>query len=53
MKLGMISQNLMQFEFEEGLKYAHDIGLQALEVGGIGLWSKKYLTLAIRSLMQS
>lgn len=38
----MITQNLMQFEFEEGLKYAHALGLGALEVGGIGLWSKKY-----------
>ncbi len=30
MKLGVISQNLMQFEFEEGLKYARDLGFQAI-----------------------
>ena len=42
MKLGVISQNLTQFEFEEGLKYAQDLGLQAMEVGACGLWNQKY-----------
>jgi sugar phosphate isomerase/epimerase len=41
MKLGMITQNLMQFEFEEGLQYARDLGLQAVEVGACGLGSNK------------
>ena len=42
MKLGVISQNLSQFEFEEGLKYARDLGLQAIEVGACGLWNQRY-----------
>ena len=51
MKLGVVSMNLsgwppapapMDFEFEEGLKYAHDLGLQAIEVGVAGLWNRKY-----------
>ena len=42
MKLGVITLNLMNFEFEDGLSYAQKLGLQALEVGGIGLWPKKY-----------
>jgi len=42
MKLGVISQNLMQFDFEEGLQFAQDIGLQAIETGGIGLWGNGY-----------
>ena len=42
MKLGVITLNLGNFEFEEGLQYAQKLGLQALEVGGIGLWPKKY-----------
>ena len=42
MKLGVISQNLTQFEFEEGLKYVRDLGLQAVEVGACGLWNQKY-----------
>lgn len=42
MKLGVITLNLGNFEFEEGLEYAQKLGLQALEVGGIGLWPKKY-----------
>ena len=42
MKLGVISQNLEQFEFEEGLKYAHDMGFQAVEVGAMGLWGRGY-----------
>lgn len=42
MKLGVIAANLMLFdEFEQGLKYARDLGLQAVEVGGIGLWPEK------------
>jgi sugar phosphate isomerase/epimerase len=36
-KLGVIALNLVQFEFEEGLKYAHDLGLHAVEVGACGL----------------
>ena len=30
----------MMYEFEEGLQYAHELGLQAIELGGIGLWPK-------------
>ena len=30
----------MEFEFEDGLKFAHDIGLRALEVGVCGLGSQ-------------
>ena len=37
MKLGVISANLMNYEFEEGLQHAQDLGLQAIETGGIGL----------------
>jgi len=43
MKLGVISQNLMQFdEVEEGLQYAEDLGFQAIEVGIAGLWGRKF-----------
>ena len=42
MKLGVISQNLMQFDFEEGLKYAQNLGLSAVEVGALGLWGRGY-----------
>ena len=42
MKLGVISQNLMQFEFEEGLRYARDLGFQAIEVGACGLWGRNF-----------
>ena len=42
MKLGVISQNLMEFNFEEGLKFAHTSGFQAIETGGIGLWGNAY-----------
>ena len=42
MKLGIISQNLEQFEFEEGLQYASDLGLRAVEVGALGLWGRGY-----------
>ena len=42
MKLGVISQNIMQFEFEEGLQYAEDLGFRAVEVGIAGLWGRKY-----------
>jgi sugar phosphate isomerase/epimerase len=42
MKLGVISQNLMQFEFEEGLQYAQNLGLNAVEVGALGLWGRGY-----------
>lgn len=42
MKLGVISQNLEQFEFEQGLQYAHDMGFAAVEVGAIGLWGRGY-----------
>jgi hypothetical protein len=42
MKLGVISQNLMQFDFEEGLQYAEDLGFQAIEVGIAGLWGRKF-----------
>ena len=45
MKLGVISQNLEQFEFEEGLQYAEDLGLQAVEVGIAGLWGRSYCDL--------
>ena len=38
MKLGVISANLMNYEFEEGLQHAQDLGLKAIETGGIGLW---------------
>ena len=41
MKLGVISSNLMQFEFEEGLRYAKKLGLGAVEVGACGLASNK------------
>ena len=39
MKLGVISPNLLEFEFEEGLQYARDLGLRAVEVGACGLAS--------------
>ncbi len=39
MKLGVISANLMHLEFEDGLRYARDIGLGAVEVGACGLGS--------------
>lgn len=42
MKLGVISQNLMQFDFEEGLQYAQALGFQAVEVGIAGLWGRKF-----------
>ena len=42
MKLGVISQNLMHLEFEDGLRYAQDLGFQAIEVGIAGLWARKY-----------
>ena len=42
MKLGVISQNLEQFEFEEGLQYAEDLGVKAIEVGIAGLWGRTY-----------
>ena len=42
MKLGVISQNLMQFDFEQGLQYAEDMGFQAVEVGIAGLWGRKF-----------
>ena len=42
MKLGVISQNLEQFEFEDGLRYARDMGFQAVEVGACGLWGRGY-----------
>lgn len=42
MKLGVISQNLMQFEFEGGLQYAQNLGLSAVEVGALGLWGRGY-----------
>ena len=45
MKLGVISANLMLYEFEEGLQYAQDLGLQAVETGGIGLWPGRYCDL--------
>ena len=46
MKLGVISQNLEQFEFEQGLHYAHDMGFQAVEVGACGLWGRGYCNTA-------
>jgi sugar phosphate isomerase/epimerase len=42
MKLGVISQNLMQFQFEEGLQYAQNLGCTAVEVGALGLWGRGY-----------
>jgi len=42
MKLGVISQNFMQFEFEEGLQRARALGFQAMEVGACGLWGTKF-----------
>ena len=42
MKLGVISQNLEQFAFEDGLRYARDKGFQAVEVGACGLWGRGY-----------
>jgi sugar phosphate isomerase/epimerase len=42
LKLGVIALNLMNFEFEAGLDYAQRLGLQAIEVGGLGLWPRKY-----------
>lgn len=42
MKLGVISQNLEQFDFEDGLRYARDKGFQAVEVGACGLWGRGY-----------
>ena len=42
MKLGVISQNFMQFEFEEGLQRAQALGFQAMEVGACGLWGTKF-----------
>ena len=52
MKLGVISQNLMQFdEVEEGLQYAEDLGFQAIEVGIAGLWGRKFCD--IEKLMSS
>ena len=42
MKLGVISQNLMQFDFEQGLQYAKDMGFQAVEVSIAGLWGRKF-----------
>jgi sugar phosphate isomerase/epimerase len=41
-KLGVISQNLMQFKFEEGLRHARDLGFQAVEVGACGLWGRNF-----------
>ncbi len=41
MKLGVISSNLMQYEFEEGLRYARELGLGAIEVGACGLASNR------------
>ncbi len=46
MKLGVISQNLEQFEFGEGLQYARNMGFQAVEVGAFGLWGRGYCDLA-------
>ena len=43
MKLGVIAPNLMEFEFEEGLRHASEMGFQAVEVGGLGLWPRKVL----------
>ena len=42
MKLGVIAPNLMEFEFEEGLRHASEMGFQAVEVGGLGLWPRKF-----------
>ena len=43
MKLGVISQNLLQFETAgEGLQYARDLGFKAVEVGACGLWNKRF-----------
>lgn len=42
MKLGVISQNFMQFEFDEGLRQAHSLGFKAMEVGACGLWGTTY-----------
>ena len=42
MKLGVISQNLEPFAFEDGLRYARDKGFQAVEVGACGLWGRGY-----------
>ena len=36
MKLGVISPNLMGVGFEEGLQYAQNLGLQAIEVAACG-----------------
>ena len=38
MKLGVISQNFMQYGFEEGLAKARSLGFRAMEVGACGLW---------------
>ena len=43
MKLGVISNNLLHFETaEEGLQYARDLGFNAVEVGALGLWNKRF-----------
>jgi sugar phosphate isomerase/epimerase len=42
LKIGAITLNLMNFEFEQGLDFAQKLGLQALEVGALGLWPKRY-----------
>ena len=43
MKLGVIMSNLMIVDdFEGALQYGQDLGLEAVEVGGIGLWSDKF-----------
>ncbi|OGR24209.1 MAG: hypothetical protein A2139_10975 [Desulfobacca sp. RBG_16_60_12] len=45
MELGIVSAFLMMFEFEEGLRFAHDLGLRHIEVGACGIAAKKYCDL--------
>jgi sugar phosphate isomerase/epimerase len=42
MKLGALSTTIMQFEFEDGLRHLHELGLEAIEVGVGGLIPKNY-----------
>ena len=42
MKLGINTLFLLPFEFEEGLKFAHDLGAEVIEVATIGEPSRNY-----------
>ena len=42
MKLGINSLFILPFEFEEGLKFARDLGAEMIEIGTLGEPSRKY-----------